>query len=202
MEEVLARYAQAKGAMAGPDKTRTLAVKGVFTSRDGLRTMEAEAFLKAPDKWLMVLKEANGPVWQRAFDGSVGWEVSKWGPPNVDATTLLVARILSGIYRGDRLATLLPKMSLKSQEPISGGDAYVVEVALPGQPPRLWFNTRTGLLVRIEYTVGSSVMQMDCDDYRDVGGLMLPFKLRQTGSENWTIQCSEVKLNQPIEDGR
>ena len=200
VEEVLARYTQAKGDVAGADKTRTLTIKGLFTSRDGLGTLEIEALLKSPDKWMMVLKNTNGPVWRRAFDGSAGWEVSNWGPPNVDATTLLVARILSGIYRGDPLATLLPKMSLKGQEPISGGQACVVEVALPGQPPRLWFNTQTGLLVRIEYTVGSNVMQMDCDDYRDVGGLRVPFKLRQTGSENWTTQCSEVKRNEPIED--
>ena len=76
----------------------------------------------------------------------------------------------------------------------------MVEVALPGKPLRLWFNQQTGLLVRLEYTVDRAVMQMDCDDYRDVGGLMVPFKLRHTGTENWTIQCSEVKLNEPIDD--
>ena len=37
---------------------------------------------------------------------------------------------------------------------------------------------------------------------RDIGGLMLPFRLRQTGLENWTLRCREVKWNEPIEDSR
>ncbi len=47
---------------------------------------------------------------------------------------------------------------------------------------------------------GSTIMQMDWDDYRDIGGLMLPFKIREAGTENWLIQCTEVKRNEPIDD--
>ncbi len=53
-------------------------------------------------------------------------------------------------------------------------------------------------MVRIECGAGSAVLQMDWDDCRDVGGLMLPFKPRQTGSENWTIQCSKAKRDEPL----
>ncbi len=200
VEQILARYAQAKGNMAGPDKTRTLAIKGTFTSRDRLGTMQAEALIKAPNKWLQALKDANGIVWQRGFDGSAAWEVSKWGGPEVDPAITLLGQILVNLYRGDSLAPQLPKMSLKATEPIGGAQAYVVEVAVSTPPPRLWFNTRTGLLGRIECGAGSTVMQIDWDDYRDIGGLMVPFKLREAGTENWLIQCTEVKRNEPIDD--
>ena len=199
VEKILARYAQAKGKMAGADKTRTLTLKGVFTSRDGLSTMQSEVWIKA-DKWLMVLNNTNGPVWRRGFDGTVGWEISNWGKPDVDPANLLLDRICVSVYRGDALAPLLPKMSLKGVEEIGSGQAYVVEAAFPGQPLRLWFDTRTGLLVRIEYGAGPVALQMDWEDYRDIGGLMVPFTVREAGTENWLVQCSEVKRNEPIED--
>ena len=46
------------------------------------------------------------------------------------------------------------------------------------------------------------MLQLDWEDYRDVGGLMVPFTVREAGTENWLIQCSEVKRNEPIEDNR
>jgi hypothetical protein len=30
--------------------------------------------------------------------------------------------------------------------------------------------------------------------------LMVPFKVREAGTENWLLQCTEVKLNEPIDD--
>jgi hypothetical protein len=71
---------------------------------------------------------------------------------------------------------------------------------LPGQSARLWFDTTTWLLVRIESSIGSAVLQLDWADYRDIGGLMVPFKWREAGTENWVVECSEVKRNEPIED--
>jgi len=186
--------------MAGADKTQTLTLKGKFTSRDGLGPFGAEAYVKGPDKWLIILKDANGPVFRRGFDGSAAWEVSKWGPPEVDPAVLLLARFLIPVYRGDSPTSLVPLMKFRSTEPIGSGQAYVVEVALPGQPPRLWFDTKTGLLVRMEYGAGAAVLQLDWADYRDIGGLVVPFTWREAGTENWVVECSEVKRNEPIDD--
>ena len=107
------------------------------------------------------------------------------------------------MYRGESMATLLPNMSLKGKEAIGSREACALEAALPqGPPAKLWFDTQTGLLVRIQYAFNGSQFQLDLDDYHDIGGLKLPFKLRQTGLENWTLRCREVKRNEPIEDSR
>ena len=68
--------------------------------------------------------------------------------------------------------------------------------------PRLWFDTRTGLLVRMEYGASSAVLQLDWADYRDIRGLMVPFKWREAGTENWVVECREVERNEPIDDVR
>ena len=200
VEQILAHYAKAKGEMAGPEKIRTLTMKGHFTSRDGLGTSEAAALVKSPDKWLLSLQDINGPVWRRAFDGSAAWEVARWGSPEVEPGNLLSARAVISLLRGDPLTPFIPSMSLKGKEPFGRGQAYVVAVALPGQTPRLWFDTETGLLVRMEYEFNRIVLQLDFSDYRDIGGLMVPFNMREAGTESWTVQCSEVKLNEPIDD--
>ncbi len=41
---------------------------------------------------------------------------------------------------------------------------------------------------------------MDWEDYRDIGGLMVPFKVREAGTENWLVQCTEIKRNEPMDD--
>jgi hypothetical protein len=200
VEQILTHFAQAKGEMAGGEKTQTLTLKGTFTSRDGLGPFGAEAYVKGPDKWLILLKDANGPVFRRGFDGSAAWEVSKFGPPEVDPAVALFARFLILVHRGDPLTPWLSQMRFKGKEPIGGGQAYVVEVVSLRPPPQLWFDTSTGLLLRIEYRAGSAVLQLDWADYRDIGGLMVPFKWREAGTENWVIECSEVKRNDPIDD--
>jgi hypothetical protein len=204
VEEVLAHYTQARGGLAAARGTTTLKVEGTWESIPGLGTLQAEALIKPPDKWRVTLEDEHGLVFQRAFDGAAGWDVSKsFGMAEVDAGTLLIWRVLLGLYRGEPITTFLPKMSLKGKEAVGSREANVLEAALPqGPPARLWFETRTGLLVRIQYAFNGSQFQLDLDDYRDIGGLMLPFKLRQTGLENWTLQCREVQRNEPIEDGR
>jgi predicted Ser/Thr protein kinase len=204
VDEVLARYTQARGGLAAAQGTTNLIVEGTWESRDGMGTLQIKALLKAPDKWMLILQDEHGPVWQRAFDGAAGWEVSKWGGAGAaNPATLLTGRILMGLYRGEQLAPLLPNLSLKGKDTIRGREVSVLEVTLPqGLPARLWFETQTGLLVRIEYGILGSQLQLDLDDYRDIEGLMLPFTMRQTGSENWTVRCRAVKRNEPIEDGR
>ena len=147
-----------------------------------------------------MLKDTNGTVFRRGFDGTAAWEVSNWGGPNVDPTMVLLTRVFIDLYRGDTLPAGLPNLSLKGTEPIGSGQAYVIEVGLPGQSARLWFDATTWLLVRIESSIGSAVLQPDWGDYRDIGGLWVPFKWREAGTENWVVECSEVKRNEPIVD--
>ncbi len=198
--EIFARYTKSKGPMAGADKTTTLTMKGVFESGDGLGTLDAAAIVKAPDRWLEVLKAGGNPVFRRGFDGVAGWEVSPWGGPDLDPVNALVTGIILGAYRGDSLAALLPKASLKGKEPIGKRSAYVVEVKLQDQSPQLWFDTQTGLLVRINYAIGAQQYQMDGEDYREIDGLVLPFVLRQSGAEHWTLKFTEVKRNEAVAD--
>ena len=77
-----------------------------------------------------------------------------------------------------------------------------------GRPPvRLYFDTKTGLLVRqvryAETPLGRIPTEIDYADYREVDGVKIP--LRWTLSRpngRFTIKITDVKTNVPVDDAR
>jgi len=74
-------------------------------------------------------------------------------------------------------------------------------------PLRLYFDEQSGLLVRLvrygETPLGRLPTQIDYADYREAGGVRIPFRwtlARPSG--RFTIQLSEVKQNVPVDDAK
>ncbi len=74
-------------------------------------------------------------------------------------------------------------------------------------PLQLYFDVQSGLLVRLvrygETPLGRMPTQIDYADYRDAGGVKIPFRwtLARPGGR-FTIQVSEVKENVPVDDAK
>jgi hypothetical protein len=76
------------------------------------------------------------------------------------------------------------------------------------QPPvRLWFDEKSGLLVRmvrfVETPLGRNPTQIDYADYRDVEGVKTPLRwtvARPNG--RFTIQVTDVQQNVPVDDAK
>ena len=91
-------------------------------------------------------------------------------------------------------------------EKVGDQQASVVIATATGQPPvKLYFDTSTGLLLRMtHYTdsaLGLNPVQVDFGDYRDAGGVKTPYRwtiARPSGA--FTIQVSEVQTNVPIDE--
>jgi hypothetical protein len=74
-------------------------------------------------------------------------------------------------------------------------------------PVNLYFDDETGLLARtVTYAdspVGLSPMQVDYSDYRELGGLKVPYKLIVTWLDGKSIiLLTDVKANVPVEASR
>jgi len=93
-------------------------------------------------------------------------------------------------------------------EKIGDTDVVVLNAQRPNLPPvRLYFDAKTGLLVRMvrlaNTAVGRNPTQIDYADYREVDGVKMPFRWTLSRPNGrFTIQLSEVKQNVPIEDSR
>jgi hypothetical protein len=91
-------------------------------------------------------------------------------------------------------------------EKIGGREANVIAAISDGKPPvMLCFDQQSGLLVRsIYYTespVGLSPTQTDFFDYRDAGGVKIPFRWtsgKMVGRNTITIE--KVEVNAPVDD--
>jgi hypothetical protein len=83
-------------------------------------------------------------------------------------------------------------MRLKGTEEVGGAAAHVVEATTPsGLRATLYFDARTGLLVRRDKTF--------FEDFREVDGVKVPFRVRDDFS---VITYSEVRHDDAVEDAR
>jgi hypothetical protein len=106
------------------------------------------------------------------------------------------------------LKEMFTKVEASGMEKIGERDAYLVIGQRDGKTPlRLYFDGQSGLLVRLvrygETPLGLLPTQIDYADYRDAGGVKIPFRwtLARPGGR-FTIQISEVKENVPVDDAK
>jgi hypothetical protein len=85
-------------------------------------------------------------------------------------------------------------------------DVQVVQGTGPrGMLVTLYFDTNSGLLLRMVRYGGSPIgrvpTQIDFEDYRDAGGIKIPFRMTFAWLDGRdAIQLKEVKTNVPIDD--
>src|SRR6202050_2677207 len=104
------------------------------------------------------------------------------------------------------LREMFSEVQVQGTEKVGDHDAYLVIGQRDGKTA-LWldFDEQSGLLLRLvrygETPLGRMPTQIDYEDYRDAGGVKIPFRwtlARPAG--RFTIQMSEVKENVRVED--
>jgi hypothetical protein len=98
-------------------------------------------------------------------------------------------------------------MGLEGQARLHGRDVYIVE-GKPEKGPteKLFFDKENGLLLRWDMVRrnpqrGNVFVKVHLDDYREVDGLKVPFKVRFAfESFDITLRIAELKHNVPIDD--
>ena len=99
-------------------------------------------------------------------------------------------------------------MRVVGTEKIGDRETYIVASRIdPNRTLRFYFDTQTGLLLRELFTtktmLGPLPEQVDFEDYRDVGGVKLPFTIRSSDAapfDNTTRRFTEIKPNVPADD--
>jgi hypothetical protein len=86
-------------------------------------------------------------------------------------------------------------------------DAYLIENATESKTERYYFDSQTALLLR-KITLHKTILmpfpeQIDFEDYRDVDGVKIPFKIRYSAIDtfdSWTRTFTEIKRNPTLSD--
>src|SRR5260370_33600149 len=157
----------------------------------------------------MLFRMANRMT-EKGFDGGVAWlqaangvVTDVTGPTNAPLPPLARVKRNADFYEPLNLKQQYSRMTLRGIEKVRDRDAYLV-IGFPDgdSPEKLYFDKDTGLLLRktvvVPTALGDYPIQKDYDDYRDVGGVKVPYLFWTTSispAEDMTVHVERVQNN-------
>ena len=205
-EEVFAKYLQAIGGEAALAKFKSRVSRGsVEIAPMGVKGTY-EISQKAPDKSAMTMTLTGLGAVRQGYDGAVGWAKDPF-----TGLRELKGGELAALQRGAFLnpadwRKIYKSMKVTGRAKVGEREAYVVEAAHGGATPdKLYFDTQTGLLSRMDAVVdspqGRVVSETTIDDYREVDGVKIAHSSRAVlGPSTIILRVEEVKHDAPVED--
>jgi photosynthetic reaction center cytochrome c subunit len=202
--ELFDKYVQALGGSASIDRITSRVAKGTVDFAG--KQLPVDVYSKGPDKRASFIHLPEGEN-VTAFDGHEGWMGTPGRPiREMHGSDVDDAAMDADLHFATHLKQMFTEAQVRGIEKAGGHDAYVVVGRREGKPPvRLYFDTQSGLLVRLvryaETALGRLPTQIDYVDYRDADGVKIPFRwtlARPSG--RFTIQISEVKQNVAVDD--
>jgi photosynthetic reaction center cytochrome c subunit len=203
---VLAKYLEAVGGRDAIAKVEGHVQKGSLAGF-GPDPVPVEVKAKAGGKRIAVVHNPRGDNTTAVNGDKGGWLGNSGRPPReMSATESAAARLDAALLYPADIAPLFAEFTTAPSEPIDGKETVLVVARNPGKPPtRIWFDAQSGLAVRLlrlaETPLGQNPTQVDFGDYRDAGGVKIPFRWTVSRpSGQFTIQLSESRQDVPVPD--
>ncbi|MFP4844406.1 insulinase family protein [Winogradskyella sp. PE311] len=155
-----------------------------------------------PNKFSMeVVAEGMGTLMKQNFDGENGYMEQQGRKVPMDDATLSDRKSSKGLF--EELFMEPSTLKLDSKTTIDGTDVYKIVVTKDDKSSFRYYDAETGYLVRTEETAeaqGQSVTTItDYGDYKEVGGIMMPYTMKVTaGPQVFTFETKEVKINEGV----
>jgi photosynthetic reaction center cytochrome c subunit len=204
-ESLLDKYLAVVGGADAVKKVTSRVEKGSLTGfRD--QTAAIEIFAKAPDKRISVVHMKEGES-VTAYDGKVGWLSVPGRVHMMNGAESAGARLDADMEFATHVKTFYPKWTTMPGEKIDGRETWLV-VGKEGSPPlKLYFDQKSNLLLRmVRYTdspLGYNPTQIDYADYRDAGGVKIPYRWTISRPGNiFTVQVEQMQQNVPVDDAK
>jgi len=209
VDNILEKYVKALGGKEAIEKTSSRSANGSFEIEALNMSGTFEMFAKAPNKNAMKIDLPGVGMVYNVFDGVKGWDSNPMtGLRELAGEELATMKREADFYQPLNLKKHFPKLEVKGKDKVEEYETYVV-VATPagGGPEKLYFDIASGLLIRQdaerETGQGKIAVEEHFDDYKDVGGVMIPHSLRQiTPMFAITMKFTEIKSNVEIDEGK
>jgi hypothetical protein len=206
VDQILQRYEQAIGGKEAIAAVTSQRMKGTFQLRNMVGNIEG--WSKDPNKTLVVIEFPRIGTLKKGFDGETRWVQTPAGTVS-DSSPQEIAELDrdAEVYSAGNIKSLFESMKLDTKAKLNGRDMNVIE-GKPAKGPaeKLFFDAENGLLVRWDMARrqegrGTVFVKVHLDDYKEVGGLKVPFKVR-FNFESFTllVQVNELEYNVPIDD--
>lgn len=213
LDEVLAKYAEARGGLGKVKALKSLRMTGTMTVGPGLEapiTME----MKRP-KNMRLEFTLQGMTGVQAFDGQTAWAIMPFMGKK-DAEALPEDQAKMAEEQADFDGVLIDykekghTVELVGKEPVEGTDAYKLKVTLKGGDVRyVYLDAEYFLEIRTEGTRTVRGSQVDFEasigDYKEVDGLMFAHSIESgaKGSpQKQKMTVTTIELNPDLDDAR
>ena len=204
VEPIVEKYIAALGGNASIPRVTTRIEKGSADLAG--KQFPIEIYSQAPDKRITVMHLPNGDT-ITGYNGTVGWRsvpgrpVQWMSPAEADAS-----RLDADLHLPLHLKQIFSDLRVLPAEKIDGHDVNVLQGLPQGKPPvTFYLDQQSGLLLRrleyIDTALGLNPTQIDYADYRDSGGVKIPYRwtvARPRG--RFSIQIESVQQNVPIDE--
>ena len=208
-DEILDKYIQAIGGAQRAASLTSFTAKGTYVGFDtAMMKVPVDIYAKAPNQFAMVVHMSEGDS-NRTYDGQHAWFTLPGFP-------VPLVELSGGDLNGARVDALLAFPARIKQDftqwivgfpvTINDVDTLVVQGRLGpgGFPVKLYFDPKTGLLVRsvrlVNSVVGMNPTQVDYEDYREVNGVKVPFKSTVTWTDGRSvIELGSLQPNVPLD---
>ena len=205
-DQILDKYIQALGGAQRVAGLTSFAAKGTSTGYGPEGKRAVEIYAQAPGQRITILHTDNGDS-TTVYDGRAGWYAAPLRPVPVMALTgadLEAAKVDAQLSFPAQIKQVLGKWRVGFPVTVNDRDLPIIQgTSAGGVIVTLYFDPDTGLLVRLvryaNSVVGRTPTQVDYSDYRDVGGVKMPFRWTVTwldGRES--VELSEVRPNAAI----
>ena len=201
-DEILGKYLQAVGGASAWSQAKTIVMQGTVTTR-ALDTTPVKVEQTIAGAYRADMQ--GTPPTTRVFDGRSAWMAHGSDARELEGLQAAQAGRLADfglpVTGKDRFTGL----TAQRYADLDGTSVVVLVARATDAFQQLYFSRDTGLLVRrsvgTRTPLGVLPEQIDYSDYRDVGGIKVPFQVRYT---TWnqvdTFKFSDAKLNAPIDD--
>ena len=207
LKEILARAEKSMGGSEAWKNTNTMMMKGVLQTEDASAFVAIEIYKKAPDKSLLKMKLPQDMEMREVCDGKSAWMEDPRGGYHEFKGAELESRLKrSQFSEQSKMILLAATGKVLGAEKIGLHSVYVVEYSSQkNETTKLYFDEESGLVLRSEETAakpdGTYTTKLDMDDYRNVDGMMVPFRMKRTEKGSVIkIKLTQVKNNLPIDD--
>jgi hypothetical protein len=210
VDDVIAKYVDAIGGQAAVAKLQSRTMTGTAVSRQ----RQSMPFT-IEQKGAKMRQSIGDPATVTVFDGSGGWASSGTHTADLAGVALWSAMrnadltLPLHIKDNYQLTAGRPRMLPGTQTTVNilQGPPLVNGTPVPNVTETFSFDATTGLLVRramsVRTPMGVLQMQTDYANYKDVGGVKMPFEIKQTTPQVLTtMTIADIKPNASIDDAR
>jgi photosynthetic reaction center cytochrome c subunit len=204
-DALIAKYVQALGGQAALAAAKTRVLEGAQTTRD-LQTQPIKVQEKITGEYRVDVATTPNPT-VRVSTPSAAWATG-FGPNARDLEGVQAAQVARPTDFGLALnaKTIYASFDVRRYETIDGKRAVVMDARRgPIVNESLYFDVDSGLLLRrvvlTKTAYGNLAEQVDYSDYKDAGGIKIPFTVRYaTWNQVTTEKFVDAKVNAQIDD--